>query len=130
MRKSHASLLAEALLVGAFLVGCGSEPGSIEIFNDLGRPVELLQCDNNLCVGKFHLTGRMAPGGSFPANVSTSGVPNPWLVRELDGRRVGCLPLVMPTPTEGLVAKVSQFVPCRKTYDESKFWPPQTSTSD
>jgi hypothetical protein len=103
---------------------CGSEEGSVEVMNDLGRRVELLQCDNNLCTDDYHLTGVMEPGHSFTANVSTSGVPNPWLVRELDGERLGCLPLVMPEPTEGVVARVSQYVPCQKTYDESKLWPP------
>lgn len=116
-----------ALLVGSAVAlaatACGSEPGSIEIENDLRRQVELLQCDNNLCTENFHLTGRVQPGGSFSANVSTSGVPNPWLVRELSGERLGCLPLVMPEPVEGLVARTSQAVPCRREYDESEFWP-------
>jgi hypothetical protein len=113
------------LVLAAAVSGCGSTPAWIEIENDLGRPVELRQCDNNLCVGDFHTTGKLDAGDSFPASVSSSGVPNPWLVRELTGKRLGCLPLVMPKPTEGIVAKVSQVVPCQKSYDESEFWPPR-----
>jgi hypothetical protein len=94
--------------------------------NDLGRTVEVLQCVNNPCVEEFHITGRMEPGGSFRANVSTSRIPSPWLVRELDGEHIRCLPLVMPKPTEGLVARTSQAVSCRESYDEEHFWPPDT----
>lgn len=36
------------------------------------------------------------------------------------------LPLVIPEPTEGLVARTSQAVPCRESYDEEHFWPPDT----
>jgi hypothetical protein len=125
-RRVRAGLLA--VLSVAIVSACGSEPGSIEIRNDLGRTVEVLQCDNNLCIGEFHITGRLEPDNSFPANVSTSGVPSPWLVRELNGKRLGCLPLVMPEPTKGLVARVSQVVPCKESYDESEFWPPRTRT--
>jgi hypothetical protein len=113
-------------LLAAVVAGCGRSDDSIQIRNDLGRTVEVLQCDNNLCVEEFHITGRMEPGGSFRANVSTSGIPSPWLVRELDGTRLGCLPLVMPEPTEGVVAKTSQAVACRENYDEEHFWPPDT----
>jgi hypothetical protein len=115
-------LLSVVLVLSA--AACGSEEGSVEVVNDLGRRVELLQCSNDLCTGDYHLTGVMEPGRSFTANVSTIGVPNPWLVRELDGERLGCLPLVMPEPTEGVVARVSQYVPCQKKYDESELWPP------
>jgi hypothetical protein len=131
LMRSRLKCPLKAGLVGLVLAaagsGCGSTEGSIEIKNDLRRPVEVLQCANNLCVDDFHTTGKLDAGDSFPANVSTSGVPNPWLVRELTGKRLGCLPLVMPEPTEGIVARVSQVVPCRKSYDESEFWPPQTN---
>ena len=103
-----------ALLVGSAVAlaatACGSEPGSIEIENDLDRPVEVLHCDNNLCNGEFHFADDLPPGASFEASVSTSGVPNAWLVRDLNGARLGCLPLVMPEPVEGLVARTSQAV--------------------
>lgn len=112
-----------ALALGAVVSGCGSDDGFIEIVNDLERPVEVSQCNDNLCNGGFHFSDTLPPGASFEASVSTSGVPNPWLVRELDGKRLGCLPLVMPEPTEGLVARVSKFVPCEESYDESEFWP-------
>jgi hypothetical protein len=32
----------------------------------------------------------------------------------------------LPEPTEGVVAKTSQAVPCRESYDEEHFWPPDT----
>ena len=107
------------------VVGCGSDRGSIEVRNDLGRTVELLQCSDNLCTDDFRIRGDMEPGASFQANVSTSGVPNPWLVLEPSGERLGCLPLVMPEPTGGLVARLSDVVPCSGSYDESRFWPPK-----
>jgi hypothetical protein len=115
------------LVTVAMGAGCGSTPGSMRMENDLERPVELMQCRSNACDDGFYgdVSGVMQPGGSFKANVSTSGVPNPWLVRELDGTRLGCLPLVMPEPTEGVVVRVSQYVPCRDAYDEETLWPPQ-----
>ena len=120
-------ILAAVLTVGvaAALGGCTADRGRVEISNDLDRTVEVLQCGDNLCMGDFHIHGELEPGASFPANVSSRGVPNPWLVRELDGERLGCLPLVMPRPTEGLVAYVSDAVPCKRKYDESQLWPPR-----
>jgi hypothetical protein len=122
-RPSRCGVLIPVVLV-LCAAACGSEPGWIEIKNDLDRPVEVLQCDNNLCDGDFHFRDDLPPGASFNASVSTVGVPNPWLVRELDGERLGCLPLVMPEPTEGVVASVSQYVACQRKYDESELWPP------
>lgn len=109
----------------AIVGGCGSDDAEVKIVNDLNRTVRMVQCADNLCIDKPHSTGTLAPGDSFLANTSSSGVPNPWLVRELGGKRLGCLPLVMPEPTKGLVAKVSQRVPCQRAYDESNYWPPR-----
>jgi hypothetical protein len=109
------------------LASCGSEEGFVQIRNDLDRSVEVLKCKSNAC-DDFRRTEELGPGASFPASVSTSGVPNPWFVRELDGRPIGCLPLVVPEPMEGLVADVSNATTCSNSYDEEEFWPPRTST--
>jgi hypothetical protein len=125
--SARAASVALLFVVGAVAVtlGCGSDEGFIQIENDLGRPVEVHQCSDNLCVEDFHYSDRLPAGASFSASVSTSGVPNPWLVTTLDRERLGCLPLVMPEPTEGLVARTSQTVACQQEYDESEFWPPE-----
>lgn len=63
-------------------------------------------------------------GGGGMVNTSVVGVPNPFVVLDEQGRRLGCLPLVLPRFVEGLVARVSHAVPCRDSYSQTVQWPP------
>lgn len=116
----------------AVLSACAYDnPYYITIRNDRSNPVEILQCDDEACrSGAFHRRELLEPDETYRATVSTRGVPNPWLVRDQDGQALGCLPLVMPKPTEGLIADVSDAVPCRERHDESQFWPPLSSRQE
>jgi hypothetical protein len=50
-----------------------------------------------------------------------------YLVEDTTGRRLGCLPLVMPHYVKGLEARISQARPCREGIDESVQWPPAST---
>lgn len=114
-----------ALLLATTVAGCGSEPGWIDIQNDLGRSIEVSFCSDHLCNGELpplalsHRALRSAQA-SLQQGCRTSIWFASW-----DGTRLGCLPLVMPEPSEGVVTKTSQAVPCRKSYDEEHLWPPE-----
>lgn len=126
----RSTLLVEGLIVVGLIIlatGCASvdNPYGVTITNDMQIIVEVLQCDDEACVnGEFHDRELLSPGESLGAGVSTRGIPNPWLVRNTKGRRLGCLPLVMPQPTDGVTAYTSQLVACQKTYDQETPWPP------
>lgn len=133
-RRSRIPELIAVVLVGATLAaGCQTdaykEDGIIQILNDTSDPVLLWKCREESCgddlpiLSELELT--LKPGDRVRASVSTVGVPNPWLVLDKDtGRRLGCLPLVMPDYRSGVVARVSERVPCRSSYDPRVAWPP------
>ena len=118
--------LAVVVAAGS-LLGCGSKDrtvGHIRLLNDTRRAVILGLCDDESCHGSLHGPATVAPGKGGVVPVSTVGVPNVYLVRlAATGGRDGCLPLVMPHYVEGLVARVSQAVPCRDRYDHHVQWP-------
>jgi hypothetical protein len=117
--------------------------------NDSGRRVIIWRCSSNDCrtpdsfIARLFYAGyplkfELRPGETTAfMNISRRGVPNPFLVlrpttsgqepedADPDEQRIGCLPFVMPHYIEaGLVARVSQAVPCRDAYDENAVWPP------
>jgi hypothetical protein len=101
------------------------DPYLVTIVNDTPRAVLVLRCDDNACDDAKE-PRLLAPGERMKVGVSTVGVPNVQLVVEPGTEReLGCLPLVMPEPTEGVIARVSQRVPCTSDLDEDKPWPPQ-----
>jgi hypothetical protein len=142
------------VLVAATLTGCVEQRGipdvgQARIVNDTGRRVIIWRCSSNDCrtpdsfIARLLYAGypskfELNPGeGSAFVNISRRGVPNPFLVlrpttsgqepeeADPEKQRVGCLPFVMPHYIEGgLVARVSQVVPCRDSYDEDAVWPP------
>lgn len=101
-----------------------------QIVNDTSRTVQIWKCAYEDCRSGFPDKGTLRPGEAIPAGVSIVGVPNPWLVLTADGtRRIGCLPLVFPAPRRGVVARVSQRVQCRDSYDQDVPWPRETSSA-
>ncbi|HEX4519006.1 MAG TPA: hypothetical protein VH063_05435 [Gaiellaceae bacterium] len=136
------------------LTGCGyqlgtPDVGTARILNDTSHSVLLWQCGANDCRkprsfpqryldDTFYDKFELAPGEeSGPLNIADDGVPNPYLVLrpnpagmedqpvDPDKQRIGCLPFVMPHYVkEGLVARVSERVPCQSSLDEDVQWPP------
>lgn len=102
---------------------------TVEIFNDSDQTVGVWQCDNEDCEHGFGSEAVLRPGEHFDhAPVSVVGVPNPWLVVARDGKtRLGCLPLVFPKMRHGVIARVSEKVTCRRSYDSKVPWPPVTT---
>lgn len=100
------------------------DPYLITVQNDTSNAVRVLRCANENCRGSFPDGAVLAPEETTRIGVSTVGVPNPQLVIDAKtGRRLGCLPLVMPEPKSGLVARISQAVTCQDTYDHDRQWP-------
>jgi hypothetical protein len=98
--------------------------GHVRLLNDTDRSVVIWRCKDEACES---LTDRsvVEPGGGGTVAASVVGVPNPFIAVTLGGRRVGCLPLVLPRYVQGLVARVSHSVPCRSSYSETIQWPPR-----
>jgi hypothetical protein len=123
-RARAAALLL--LLVGTAAVGPCENPDvhdySVEILNDDNVAVQVWQCDVS-CDSGFHARVVLQPGAHTATNVSTVGVPNTWLVLDRRSHRIGCLPIVMPEPVSGLIARISRRTRCLQTYDESRQWP-------
>jgi hypothetical protein len=67
-------------------------------------------------------------GEDWDVNVSSSGVPNVYLVESPGGVRYGCLPLVAPERRPKLTVLVSEHVPCRGDLNEDEFWPSRWAT--
>jgi hypothetical protein len=87
--------------------------------------MRLRLCDDNDC-GSFHPPNEtLAPGEDWDwVNVSSSGVPNVYLVESPDETlRYGCLPLVTPSLRSKITVRTSEHVPCRSHIDEDQFWP-------
>lgn len=117
------------VLIGSSLVGltaCGSDTSStVEILNDTDHAVLLWQCKNDDCRRGFAGKGVLKPGHHFRTGVSTVGVPNPWLVlTPATRRRLGCLPIVFTKPRKNVIARVSELVTCRSSYNHDIDWPP------
>ena len=139
MRRTLLTGIAAAV-AGIGLAGCSlhdtyTSQYYVTILNDTSRAVMVWQCDDTSCDGDFdgdsdfHDREQLEPGESTESNVSTRGVPNPWLVTTLRRRPLGCLPFVVPKPVKGVVGRVSQAIPCRDEYDEDVPWPPRRPAS-
>jgi hypothetical protein len=64
------------------------------------------------------------PRETVEVNVSNKGVPGVYLMRALESKRLGCLPLVVPKPIHGTaIATISERVPCNRDIDQSMPWP-------
>jgi hypothetical protein len=126
------------------------DAGKARIVNDTNRTVLIWRCGYEDCKGKKSFLRRLVYGDAFvekfdlapgedagPFNISRRGVPSVFRVLkpnppghaddavDYERQSIGCLPFVMPRYIdEGLVARVSQVVPCRDSYDEDLFWPP------
>ena len=100
---------------------------SVRVTNDTDEPVQVRLCDDDHCNHGFDpIRFALAPGHSH--KVGASSGPNVYLVETVDGRRLGCLPIVMPTPVSGLVALVSDRKPCEADLNWSQ-WPPSSPAS-
>jgi hypothetical protein len=131
MPKFFVRLILGAAL-GAIVAGCNvsgvtRDPSHVRLTNDLHRAVRLRLCATNDCRHGFDPPDEtLAPGQSWPVNVSSIGVPNVYLVEQPNGQRIGCLPLVSPSLRRSeIVVRVSEHVACRGGLDEHVFWPPR-----
>jgi hypothetical protein len=113
------------LAVVAFAAGCAADHtvGHVRLLNDTKQTVVIWRCKDEAC---HSLTQRaeVKPGEGGTVSTSIIGVPNPFVVVDERGKRLGCLPLALPHYVKGLVARVSRAVPCRDTYSETVQWPP------
>jgi hypothetical protein len=114
-----------ALPAVAIAAGCSADHtvGHVRLLNDTNRTVVIWRCKDEAC---HSLTNRsvVKPRGGGPVPTSIVGVPNPFVVMSEEGKRLGCLPLVLPHYVEGLVARVSRAVPCRDSYSDTVQCPP------
>jgi hypothetical protein len=121
-----AIVAATLVLTGCGLSGVTRAPSVAKIENDLGRTVRVRLCSSDGCSSGFYPPNeKLDPGGSWPVNVSSAGVPNVYLVESPDETaRYGCLPLVSPKLRRTtIVVRASERVPCRTEVDEHAFWP-------
>jgi hypothetical protein len=119
-------LLGVALVVVIVAVGaaCTFNPDPTElnfhvrIVNDTPHIIVLSYCGTgvNMCDGTFYDTGRMKPGSEYSTVHASVGQSDPWLIRSLDGERIGCLPVAYDYHADGAVVRVSEAVPCAKHY--------------
>ena len=110
----------------AILAGCSGDHtvGHVRLLNDTHRTVVIWRCKDEACRTLIDKSV-VKPGGGGTVNTSVVGVPNPFVVLDEQGRRLGCLPLVLPRYVGGLVARVSRAVPCRSSYSHTVQWPPR-----
>jgi hypothetical protein len=104
--------------------GCAPDHtvGHVRLLNDTRRAVVIWRCKDEACHSLIDRSV-VEPGGGGTVSTSIVGVPNPFLVMDEGGKRVGCLPVVLPGYVEGLVARVSRAVPCRQSYSHTAQWP-------
>ena len=121
------------------ITGCGTaadeKVSRVSLYNDTNRVVVLSGCDGADCIEVKRISEEQRRRDLWPpmtrgrggSNVSGVGVPTVIQVRDSTATRLlGCLPIVVPNgPVTGLVARVSQRVPCRVSYDEDVPWPPK-----
>jgi hypothetical protein len=119
-------VMAVVALSGLVLAGCfeASDAAVATLENDTAGSVELRLCSDNACEEEFYPPRfEVAAGESVDVNVSKSGGPNVYLVRDSSGRRTGCLPIVVDNPA-GVVrvqVSVSAQLPCSDEVPEQ--WP-------
>ena len=107
-------------------VGCiTDDPSVARLVNDQAIDVRLRLCSDNNCQDDFYPPDEtLPPGEDWDVNVSSSGVPNVYLVESPDEKlRYGCLPLVTPSLRPKITVRTSEHVPCRSHVDEDEFWP-------
>jgi hypothetical protein len=112
------------LSTAVIATGCGSAHtvGHVRLLNDTERTVVIWRCKDEACHSLIDRSV-VKPGGGGTVSTSIVGVPNPFVVMDEGGKRLGCLPLVLPRYVEGLVARVSRAVPCRQSYSGTVQWP-------
>lgn len=118
-----AALVALLCAVAVMLTACQLEnPHHYTVVNDSSDTVVVRVCGDNDCGGGVHYGETIRPGGEWGVNASTRGIVNPLLVTTTEGVRIGCLPLAMPRPTVGVIAR-SMVVPCQDAYSDVGYWP-------
>jgi hypothetical protein len=118
-------LFALAPVVTSACDNSASRSSEVELLNDTGKPVLVWQCKREDCRHDYAGKDELRPGDHFHVGVSTVGVPNPYLVLDpMTQKPLGCLPVVFPKPRGGVIARVSQRVPCQHSYSDKAPWPP------
>lgn len=91
---------------------------SVRIQNDTSKPVAVRRCAGGtdqlaLRCTSFLESETLKPGDGDSFNTSDEGVPNPFLVQDMAGNRLGCLPLVFHHKSdEGSTVLASTATPC------------------
>lgn len=117
--------LSASICAACDVSGVTRTPSTARLRNDLNQPIRVRLCSSDDCGGDFDPPNKtLAPGQSWPVNVSSVGVPNVYLVEHPNGTRLGCLPLVSPKlrRTE-IVVNLSERVACHADVDDHTFWP-------
>ena len=105
----------------AFASGCDlrvdptSHSFTVRITNDLSHAVIVKQCYQESC-SSFYQTAVLKPGATEAAGAVDDGIANPWAVFLLNGRRVGCLPLLYTGMKNDAIVKVSSAERCVDRY--------------
>lgn len=101
------------MTLGTVAAGCGSSFESswdIKIRNDTARAVIVRDCTTGDC-HRFRYTKRLAPHKFAPALDYGDGT-SWWLVRDVEGRMIGCLTLGVGQRVEDYVLRVSTIRKC------------------
>ena len=83
----------------------------VRIHNDVGRTVEIRQCDSGPSCDEFHERVRLNSGESHPTNVSL-GATQWFRIVEALGDTVGCRKLRFSERSEGAAVNVSRAESC------------------
>lgn len=111
-----------AIFVAVVLLGgCDSDAAVVRLQNDTASDVELRLCAGSNCDKFSPPRYELAPDDSVEVNVSKTGAPNFYAVIDADGRKTGCLPIVVHNPPDTVLVRVSARVPCTDEVPEE--WP-------
>jgi hypothetical protein len=115
--RANVTGLVVAALVSAFIVSaCDSTDPTAQSFaigfrNDAQRPLELRSCRDDGC-RDFPDTWNLDPGETAKDNISDRKSITWWRVFDMQGRSLGCLPMVFDGKYDDVVVKLSQAEPC------------------
>jgi hypothetical protein len=86
------------------------ETVTVTLHNDTASILVLKQCGSKC--NTFHEVDRLSPGQNVRVNTSSDGASNWWVVSDVRGRRLGCLPLSYDKKASDLVVDVSSYSDC------------------